>query len=296
MLAPETRKGIARALTCGFEVFRTTPPMSLSEWAAAHFKLSAESSHQQGRWRAYPFQVGLMDAFSNDDIVEVTVMKSKRIGYTKALLALIGYTAAHRRRKAALWQPTDDDRDSFVKSEVEPMLRDVPAVAAVALSGAESTLKLRTFLGGAVLHTLGGKAARAYRRITIGVAMLDELDGFDQQVEKSADPVTLARGRLEGAPFPKLIAGSTPRIKGLSHVEARARAADAKMVFNITCPHCQVEHPLLWGGKEVGHGFAWDDGNPDSVRHLCPHCHGEMRQADYLRVWTDGAWVSECGD
>ncbi len=54
MLAPETRKGIARALTCGFEVFRTTPPMSLSEWAAAHFKLSAESSHQQGRWRAYP--------------------------------------------------------------------------------------------------------------------------------------------------------------------------------------------------------------------------------------------------
>lgn len=296
MVPRETREGIRKALDSAFGLFRITPPMSLSTWSAEHFVLSAESSHQQGRWNAYPFQRGLMDAFSNDDIVEVTVRKSKRIGYTKALLAMIGYTAAHRRRKLALWQPTDDDRDSFVKSEVEPMLRDVPAVAAVALAGTESTLKLRTFLGGGVLHTLGGKAARAYRRITVAVAMLDELDGFDQQVEKSSDPVTLARGRLEGAPFPKLIAGSTPRIRGLSHAEAREQHADAKMQYHIVCPHCQAEHPLLWGGKDCAHGFKWTDGDPASVRHVCPHCRGEMRQADYLKAWHDGVWVSGCGD
>jgi phage terminase large subunit GpA-like protein len=296
MLHPETRKAIARALAAGLGVFKATPPMALSAWAAEHFVLSPESSHQHGRWTAYPFQRGLLDAFSNDDVVEVTVRKSKRIGYTKALLAMIGYTAAHRRRKLALWQPTDDDRDSFVKAEVEPMLRDVPAVAAVALPGAESTLKLRTFVGGGVLHTLGGKAARAYRRITVAVAMLDELDAFDQQVERSADPVTLARGRLEGAPFPKLITGSTPRIKGLSHVEGREQHADARMTFHIPCPHCQVEHPLLWGGREVVHGFKWNEDDPDSVRHKCPHCRGEIRQGDYLAAWGDGAWVSSCGD
>ena len=130
MLHPETRQAIAKALTSGFGVFKTTPPMSLSAWSVEHFVLSAESSHQQGRWEAYPFQRGVMDAFSSDDIVEVVVRKSKRIGYTKTLLAFIAYNAAHRRRKQALWQPTDDDRDSFVKSEVEPMLRDVPVVAA----------------------------------------------------------------------------------------------------------------------------------------------------------------------
>ncbi len=295
MLQRETRAGIVRALESGFGVFKTTPPMSLSAWAAEHFILSAESSHQQGRWEAYPFQRGLMDAFSDDDIVEVTVRKSKRVGYTKMLLALIAYTAAHRRRKQALWQPTDDDRDSFVKSEVEPMLRDVPIVAAVALPGSESTLKLRTFLGGGVLHTLGGKAARAYRRITVAVSMLDELDGFDQQVEKSADPVTLARGRLEGAPFPKLIAGSTPRLKGLSLVEAREQAADARMQFNITCQHCDAEHPLLWGGKDIEHGLKWSDDDLDTVRHVCPHCRGSITQADYLGVWGSGTWVSTCG-
>ena len=147
-----------------------------------------------------------------------------------------------------------------------------------------------------MLHTLGGKAARAYRRITVAVSMLDELDGFDQQVEKSADPITLARGRLEGAPFPKLIVGTTPRIKGLSHIEYREQHADARMQFHIACPHCQAEHPLLWGGKDCAHGFKWDESDPDTVRHVCPHCHGSIRQGDYLSVWGDGEWVSSCGD
>ena len=39
-----------------------------------------------------------------------------------------------------MWQPTDDDRDSFVKSEIDPMLRDVAAMQAVLLTGKEDTL------------------------------------------------------------------------------------------------------------------------------------------------------------
>jgi phage terminase large subunit GpA-like protein len=292
---PETLRAVLAALIAGLAPLRAEEPLTLSRWAADHFRLSAESSHTQGRWNAYPFQRGWMDWFSSDDIEEVTLRKSKRVGYTKTLLAFIAYSAAHRRRKQALWQPTDDDRDSFVKSEVDPMLRDVAAVRPVLLGGKEDTLKLKQFLG-SVLHTLGGKAARAYRRITVAIAMLDEVDGFDHQIEKSSDPITLARGRLEGAPFPKLVAGTTPRRKGVSHIEYREEHADARMRFVIDCPHCQAEHPLLWGGKKVAHGFKWDGADPETVRHLCPHCHGAISQADYLQRWTAGRWVSECGE
>lgn len=290
----ETQRAIVAAIVAGLEPLRAVPPMSLSSWAGEHFRLSAESSHQQGLWTAYPFQRGWMDAFSHDGIEEVTVRKAKRVGYTKTLLAFIAYNAAHRRRKQALWQPTDDDRDSFVKSEVDPMLRDVDAMAPVLIGGKEDTLKLKQFLG-SVLHTLGGKAARAYRRITVAVAMLDEADGFDQKVEKSADPITLARGRLEGAPFPKLIAGSTPRVKGLSHIEYREENADARLTYQITCPHCDAEHPLLWGGKGVEFGFKWDGSDTTSVRHVCPHCRAAITQAEYLKLWAAGTWVSACG-
>ena len=293
-LPPETERAVVAARSSGLAPLRAMPPQTLSQWAADHFHLSVESSHIQGKWVAYPFQRGWMDAFSNDDIDEVTVRKAKRVGYTKTLLAFIAYNASHRRRKQALWQPTDDDRDSFVKAEVDPMLRDVKALRPVLLNGKEDTLKLKQFLG-SVLHTLGGKAARAYRRITVSVSMLDEVDGFDQKVEKSLDPITGARGRLEGAPFPKLIAGSTPRVKGLSHVEYRETNADARMRFHVECPHCHAEHPLIWGGKAIGHGFKWDGADPDSVRHVCPHCRESITQPDYLRIWESGVWVSDCG-
>lgn len=291
----ETLRSVISAVVAGMSPLTTVPPQPLSAWAEENFFLSAEASHIQGRWHAYPFQRGWMDAFSNDDIEEVTVRKAKRVGYTKTILAFIAYNAAHRRRKQALWQPTDDDRDSFVKSEVEPMLRDVEALKPVTLQGKEATIKLKTFLG-SVLHLLGGKAARAYRRITVAVAMLDEADAFDQKIEKSSDPITLARGRLEGAPFPKLIAGSTVRLKGLSHIEYREKNADVRMRYQVVCPHCSAEHPLLWGGKDVRHGFKWDGSDVATVRHVCPHCHASITQADYLQIWDQGAmWVSDCG-
>ena len=290
----ETQRAVVAALLAGLRPMRAIKPMSLSQWAAAHFKLSAESSHTQGQWESFPFQPGWMDAFSNDEIEEVTVRKSKRVGYTKTLVAFIAYNAAHRRRKQALWQPTDDDRDSFVKSEVDPMLRDVDAMKPVLLSGKEDTLKLKQFMGSA-LHTLGGKAARAFRRITVAVAMLDEASAFDPMVEKAIDPIEGARGRLEGAPFPKLIAGSTPRVKGIDHIETREANADAVMRYQIVCPHCDAEHPLIWGGEKVSHGFKWDGADPSTVRHVCPHCRGSITQADYLRLWKAGTWVSDCG-
>lgn len=286
-----TWAAVRAALKRGMEPMRAEPPQWLSEWADEHFYLSAESSHTQGGWEAYPFQLGIMDWMSDDRISELSIKKSKRVGYTKMLSAFMAYNACHRRRKLALWQPTDDDRDSFVKSEVDPMLRDVKAFDGVKLhSTSEDTLKLKQFVG-SVWHLLGGKAARAYRRITVAVVLLDELDGFDQQIEKSSDPVTLARGRLEGAPFPKLVAGSTPRIKGLSHTDYRYSQAGAQMAYHIACPHCGREHPLEWGGKKVRHGFKWDPANPADVWHVCPHCDGRIRQADYMRLWRTGEWI-----
>ncbi len=296
-LPPETVRAIKAALVAGLQPFKAQPPERLSTWAERHFQLSPESSHSTGQWESYPFQRGWMDAFSNDAITEVTVRKSKRVGYTKTLVAFIAYNAAHRRRKQALWQPTDDDRDSFVKSEVDPMLRDMRVMRDVLVAGGkDDTLKMKPFLG-SVLHTLGGKAARAFRRITVEVAILDEASAFDPMVEKSVDPIEGARGRLEGAPFPKLVAGSTPRVKGMDHIETRENNADAVMRYHITCPHCGEEHPLIWGGKDVRHGFKGGGlgGDPTPLRHVCPHCRGGITQGDYLRVYGQGAWVSHCG-
>lgn len=301
-LSKETLKAIKEAVALGLESMRADEPQSLSQWAAEHFKLAGESSHQKGGWVAWPFQIGVLDFMSDDRIKDLAVKKSKRVGYSKMITAFICYNIAHRRRKQALWQPTDDDRDSFVKSEIEPLLDPVNGVPAVLAARkrdgrVEETIKYKPFRD-SVLHLLGGKAARAYRRITVAVAILDEWTAFDQTVggtkEKNAgSPGSLAKGRLEGAAFPKFVGGSTPGIKGLCHVSRACEDADDEVDYLIECPHCNQEHPLRWGGKEVRHGFKWERGKPETVRHVCPHCLESITQADYMPGgWPlVGAWV-----
>ena len=299
---PETAESIKSAVRLGLESLRAEPPQRLGDWARDHFKLAGESSHTKGAWVAWAFQVGMLDFMSDDRIEELDVIKAKRLGYTKCVTAYVAYNVAHRRRKQALWQPTDDDRDSYVKSEIDPVLdpaTGVPAINKARRAGkgaSEETIKYKPFRDSA-LHLLGGKASRAYRRITVAVAILDEISKFDRSIEKAGPPRGLARGRLEGAPYPKLVCGSTPLLKGLCHIEDAVEEAEGLVRYHINCKHkhCGADHPLLWGGKDKPYGLKWERGNPASVRHVCPHCRQSITQADYMPagVPVGGAWVCE---
>lgn len=289
---------IAAGISRGMRAWGKPAPMTLEAWAREHFYLSAESSYVEQAWTPWPFQRGILACMSNDDIFEVTVKKSARVGYTKMLLAFMLYNAQHRRRNQIMWQPTDEDRDEFVKTELEPALRDVAAIRDVLPSvnsrSKDNTLQAKKFVG-SVTHTKGGKAAKNYRRVSADVAIWDELSAFDNDVEKEGDPWTIGAKRVEGATFPKCLDGSTPKLKGLCLIDARYMAADERMHYNIPCPHCGELHALTWGSKGEPHGFKFDRENPESVAHLCPHCGGLYQQADYLRVAESGVWINEPG-
>ena len=111
-----TIHNIQKAVRAGLRALHKPEPLRLSEWAEKHFYLSSESSYVEGKWEAFPFQVAIMDAISNDDIREVIFIKSARVGYTKIILAAMGYYAEHKLRNQAVWQPGDDDADDFVKT------------------------------------------------------------------------------------------------------------------------------------------------------------------------------------
>lgn len=297
-LHPETRAALRRALRRGLEPLLAEERLPLSTWAERHFVLDRDSSQQSGGWTCWPFQAALMDWMSDDRIVRVIVSKSKRVGYTKILTALLCYAVSHMRRNAALWQPTDDDRDSFVRTELDPVITGVRLVRDQQRGrGADDTLKLKRFRA-AVLHLLGGKAARAYRRITVAVAVLDEWSAFDQSVEGRGDPGSLAFGRLEGAPYPKFVGGSTPGTCGACHVTLAAEQADVEMRYHVTCPHCGVEHPLTPGfdpktGLRTRYGLQWTPGKPATAVHICPHCLEPMTRSHYLAggKLMAGEWV-----
>jgi terminase, large subunit len=295
--SPELQAEIEAAARRGLEALRTPKPMRLSAWMAEHFYLSEESSYEKGRWVAYPFQVAIADCIGMDEISHITLKKSARVGYTKIFLAAVCYFAEHKRRNQAVYQPTDEDRDDFVTTELEPVLRDVKAMRHVFprfnRKSKDNTIRKKRFIG-CLLHLRGAKAAKNFRRITVDNVYYDEADGFDNDIEKEGSPFKLGDKRIEGATFPKSVAGSTPKIKGFSLIEAREAEADERFRYHVPCPHCKEEHALEWGGKDVAHGFKWRDGDPATAAHVCPHCGTWVSQAEYLAHWH-GRWISETG-
>ena len=150
-LQPGLRASLRASVAKGLEALKTPEPLNLNEWAERHFYLSAESSQTEQRWVSYPPQRAILAMMGDDDIEEVDVRKSARVGYTKMLLASVAFDAQHKRRSQCLWQPTDDDSDEFCKSELDPMLRDVRIMRSVLpefmAKSKSNTMNMKKFLG-----------------------------------------------------------------------------------------------------------------------------------------------------
>ncbi|MDD5587425.1 MAG: phage terminase large subunit family protein, partial [Alphaproteobacteria bacterium] len=288
-----------RAIKRGLSNLRAMPPMRLSQWAAEYFYLSAESSYTEGRWQAYPYQIAILDAFGNDDIEGVAVKKAARTGYTKMLMAAMAYFAVFRRRNQALWQPTDSDAQEFVETELNPMLRDVKPIKAIfpalGKKHQHNTNAYKKFLG-CLMYIKGGSSARNYRRISVDVTILDEVDSFDKDIDKEGSPRKLAKKRTEGATFPKHIVGSTPKLKYLSEIDAAVQEADAVYQYHVPCPHCETEQPLSFGSKNSKHGLKWFNQDHETAAYACSACASLFTQADYLKNWQKGRWKDEKGN
>lgn len=295
-ISSDQRTALSLAIRRALRVLRQPKPMRHSQWAEKHFYLSQESSYIEGRWQCWPPQRALMDIMGHDEVHHFTMRKSARVGYTKMFLSHTAYDAEHKRRNAVIYQPTDDDRDEFVTTELEPMLRDVKVMRRVmprfTRRSKDNTLRVKKFTTG-LLHLRGGKAAKNFRRLTVDTVKYDEFDAFDRDIEKEGAPGKLGDKRLEGAVYPKSIAGGTPKLKYLSNLEDREADADVHLRWNVPCPHCDTFHQITFGGEDKPHGLKWWNRDPATVAHVCPHCGGLMRQAEYLEVWHAGVWICE---
>jgi len=269
------------------EPLRTRVPLNGSRWANEYFYLSPESSGTEGRWKCYPYQVALLNWMTSDDIEEVNLQKSRRIGYTKMLLAAMGCLIDQKNRNVSIWHPTDGDAKDFVTDEVDPMLRDVPALGDrlkcdVGAKSKFNTVEKKAFHG-STLDIKGGKSARNYRRMTKDVAIYDETDGFDVDIDGEGNCFELGDGRLDQAPFPKSIRGSTPKTKGVSLIEAAVASADMVFFRFVRCPFCKELQRLEFAR------LKYEDGQAATAWYECrTGCRLEYRH--YPTMDARGRW------
>jgi len=106
------------------------PKYTVSEWADARRRLSAEASALPGRWRTkvVEFMREPMDCIGDPRVHRVVIMAAAQVAKTEVLLNVIGYCIDYDPSPIMVVQPTLDMAQTFSKDRVAPMLRDTPAL------------------------------------------------------------------------------------------------------------------------------------------------------------------------
>ncbi|WP_311276158.1 phage terminase large subunit family protein [Methylobacterium sp. WCS2018Hpa-22] len=259
--------------------------------------LSSEASAEPGKWstsRVEPSR-GVMDAFSDPDIEQVSVMVSAQSFKSEALLNIAGFHVDLDPCPMLILQPTLQMAEAFSKDRLSTMIRDTPCIAAKIGANSrdsEDTILHKKFAGGHI--TLAGAnspASLASRPIRILLA--DEVDRYDASAGKEGDPVSLAIERTTTFWNRKIALVSTPTIKGASRIEAAYLESDQRRYF-VPCPKCAHEQHLQW--KQV----RWPEGKPEEARYHCEAvdastgevCDYPWSEAERLEAIGLGRWIA----
>jgi len=275
------------------------PTLSLSQWASEFAMLSPETSAQTGKFFAFAYQNGIMDAVTDPSVEMVTVQKSARVGYTKILDHIAGYYIHQDPSPILVVQPRVEDAEDYSDSEIGPMLRDTPVLAEITgkVKGKDPNQKLlkRKFRNGASMRFVGANSPGGFRRITARIVAFDEVDGYPVHgAGKEGDQIKLGIKRSESFWNRKIILGSTPTIKGDSRIEKSYAQSDQRRYW-VPCPHCGEFQVLEWGGRDTPHGFKWDkdeagNGIPESVYYACRANGCVIRDVDKPEMVGRGEW------
>lgn len=226
-----------------------------------------------------------MDAVSDPLILEIWVMKSAQIGWTEILNNVIGYFIDQDASPILLVQPTLDLAEAWSKDRFAPMLRDTEClrlkVADPKTRDSGNTLLHKKFTGGH-LTVAGANSPAGLASRPIRVFLCDEVDRFPSSAGTEGDPYSLGRKRTTTFWNRKILAGSTPTVKGSSRIEAGFDESDQRFYF-VPCPHCDEFQRLIWAQVK------WDD-EPAKAWYTCQHCAAVLTDADKAAMLKAGEW------
>ena len=272
-----------------FEAFRPPKKLNLSDWANEHAFLSAESSAESGRWHTLPYQKGIMNAITDPNIEQVTVMKSARVGYSKILNHIVGYHIHQDPCPIMLVQPTEADAQSYSKEEISPMIRDTPVlnklISEAKTRDSNNTILQKLFPGGS-LSLVGANSPRGFRRVSRRIVLFDEVDGYPiSGAGSEGDQIKLGIKRTDFYVNRKIVAGSTPTIKDFSRIEKLFNQTDQKRYY-VPCPKCNHFQYLQWPN------FKWFDNDPETVGYKCQNCGDIIHHSKKRWMIERGEWRS----
>ena len=275
--------------TALMEGLRPEQPLTVSEWADKHRRLSSKASAEPGPWRTNrtPYLREPMDCLSSTSPVQrVVMMFAAQTGKTEAGANWLGYVIDHAPGPMLLVQPTVEMAKRLSKQRLESLITETPVLAEkIAPSRSRdsgNTMFAKDFPGGMMLLT-GSNSATGLRSTPCRYIFCDEIDAFPSDVDGEGDPVSLAEKRATTFARRKILLTSTPTVKDFSRIEAEYERSDQRR-FYVPCPCCNVMQWLKWPQ------LKWENNEPATAAYECEVCHERFAEIHKPAMLRKGEW------
>ena len=273
------------------------PDINIWEWADRYRVIPKGAGSEPGRWRTdrTPYAKEIMYALSPQcKTSQVVVIKGTQLGCTEIGTNMIGFYIDTDPSPMGLWMPTDDLEKKHAKKRLWKMVEATPVlnsrVSPRTTAQNSSTLQEWAFPGGSL--SIGGSNSGAmFRSDSYRIIILDDMDGFADEVGDEGSPAELAEKRTDTYPNNKKIyKNSTPTIKGESHIESEYEDSDQREFF-VPCPHCKEKQVISFdyirwnkreNGKRLGDAFL-----------VCKNCGSAIAESSKQKMMLQGEWIPQ---
>ena len=278
-----------------------TPPddLTVSQWAEAKRRLSAESAAEPGPWRTErtPYLREPMDAFTDPKVRHIIMVAASQVGKSEFLNNCISYIIDEDPGSILFVHPTTIDAQEYSKLRIAPMLRDSPAlrqkIAAPKSRDSHNTILQKAYPGG-ILTMCGSTEAHALASKPIRYVFGDERDRWATSAGNEGDPWDLAMARQTTFYNAKAVEVSTPTIKNASAIEAAYYTGTMER-WNSRCPHCGEYHEIRWSDIRFEHDEIIVSHKKTfkvkKVYYTCPGCGCVSTEAEMKRA--PAKWIAE---
>lgn len=278
-----------------------TPPddLTVTQWAEAKRRLSAESAAEPGPWRTErtPYLREPMDAFTDPKVRHIVMVAASQVGKSEFLNNCIGYIIDEDPGSILFIHPTTIDAQEYSKLRIAPMLRDSPAlrqkIAAPKSRDSHNTILQKAYPGG-ILTMCGSTEAHALASKPIRYVFGDERDRWATSAGNEGDPWDLAMARQTTFYNAKAVEVSTTTIKNASAIEAAYYTGTMER-WNSKCPHCGEYHEIRWSDIRfeydeiiVSHKKTY---KVKKVYYTCPGCGCISTEVEMKRA--PAKWIAE---
>lgn len=287
-----TRIPLFRSEIAGWE-----PPeaLTVSEWADKHRVLDPLTSAEPGPWRTSrtPYLKGILDAFSDPAVEQVTIIASTQVAKTEAQLNCLAYAIDQDPGPILFVMPTEKEAKRFGQRRIRPMIENSPRLARHISGWATDNKSSEIKLGQALMYLAWANSASALASNPIRYLFLDEVDKYPRFAGKEADPISLATERQRTFFNRKRILASTPTTR--DGYIFREWEASNRMRYWVPCRRCggfqTLKFPRVKWPEDVRDPHVIQR---DRLAHYqCELCEAELDDQDKTRMASMGVWCPE---